>query len=231
MNILTIEDFQNKLKLKLEKSTQKENLIENEIKEIDNFLNPIEVININSSPYDGGSSNIKTLNFTNSFHLPLQRVDKKLFLEVFKSYYTLGDYQYIKTIDDNEESYNSKILLIDQAKHFCKYYVWLKTQQSSNNSKSKKTNNVLTQRQKLLALHYLGLDFRKYDYIKSAKVLKEIYGHNYDDCRKIMPQLYDTDNLLKSKDNLRNVLNLFKTIGLTDATAEIQKDLDSIKSK
>ncbi|SMG49718.1 hypothetical protein [Arenibacter troitsensis] len=236
MKVRNVQELQDIFNTSLSKAKNKEIIIENELKQIDVFLHTQgsnnyrkEIINL-IAEHDNLNPNFDRINwlyFTKGDFDTFHRYYDDYLIQEIES--PLPVYEFNNEISQEEiNGFFEEIKRIrKQAIELAKYTIWLKALKSTNNSKPQKKNNTLSQKQKLLALHYLGLDFRKQDYIKSAKVLQEIYGHHFEDSRKLMPMLYDTNNSLKTSDNLRSVLNLFKSIGFTDAVEDIQKDLDN----
>lgn len=238
MKVRNLHELQDIFNVRYEKIKNKTLLIEDELKQIDEF-------------FETEGKNIYRQDLVD-FLISIDRVPNSVFnthwiypptgyFFDFKKYYEGYLYEEIELpIPDNKPTENIPQKDIDinmeglkpvrlQAIELAKYTIWLKELKSTNTLKPQKKKDTLSQKQKLLALHYLGLDFRNHDYIKSAKVLQEIYGHHFEDSRKLMPMLYDTNNTLKTSDNLRSVLNIFKSIGFTDAVEDIQKDLDNCK--
>ena len=112
------------------------------------------------------------------------------------------------------------------AKQFSQYYTWLQELQLKKPSSKKAT---LSHKQKMLVLHYLGLDLNKYDNTNTAKVLSQLLELSEDNTRKYMSYLSAGKNDVRTKNNLQIVSLLFENNGLTEISATIKKDLETIK--
>ena len=73
------------------------------------------------------------------------------------------------------------------------------------------------------------MDLRKFDFIKSAKVLEPIIGQNFDDTRKQIPLLYGNNNKIMKKKNLETVLQLFENVGFEEIAKRIETDIEKNK--
>lgn len=236
MKVRNLQELQDIFNIRYENIKNRTLLIEDELKQIDVFFETVGKNIYRKDIVDFLTSIGKVPNHVFNTHWIYPPTGH--FVD-FKKYYEAYLYEEIEhPLPDNELTENISQKDMDsnmeglkpvrlQAIELAKYTIWLKELKSTDTLKPQKNKDSLSQKQKLLALHYLGLDFRNHDYIKSAKVLQEIYGHHFEDSRKLMPMLYDTNNSLKTSDNLRSVLNIFKSIGFTDAVEDIQKDLDN----
>lgn len=115
---------------------------------------------------------------------------------------------------------------MQQAKEFSKYYLWLKNLKPSDKVQKQSS---LSHKQKMLALHYLGLDLSKYDNTKSAKILSLILDLDEGNTRKYLSYVSAGKNDVRTKTNLSKLNEVFKHQGLDDIAFTIKNDLDKIK--
>ena len=86
----------------------------------------------------------------------------------------------------------------------------------------------LTHKQKMLALHYLGLDLSQYDNTKSAKILSLILDLDEGNTRKYLSYVAAGKNEVRTKSNFKKLNEVFKHQGLDDIAFTIKNDLDKI---
>lgn len=186
----------------------KEFLIENEINIIESYVNkPISVNERNSTNSVFDLSNLGS---------------SKIISEVFNEYMLNGS---IKNIEVNNDPFKSNF--VKTGLLFVKYYKWLKEINKHPINQPKKQK--LTQKQKLLALHYLGVDFSKYDNSSLAKILSQILDLGEENIRKNLSYVSAGKNEVRTESNLEKVHQLYKNIGINDISNTIYKDLEKIK--
>lgn len=224
MSTITNLELQNKFNTATENNANRNLLIENEIREIENYVNYIPAytspfrkkaipLTINKSP--------KIFDFGNTY------IDRKIFNESFYEYLNSGKPITIERLhNDNDEMYRIKQNSANQSIETFKYYEWLKIQLSIPQKAQKKSS--LSHKQKLLALHYLGLDTSKYDNTKIAKILSEILELSEDNTRQYLSYLSAGKNDVRTKTNLEKVNQLFENQEITDISNTIKKDLEKL---
>lgn len=217
MNITTFDQFRDKFEKAILPIKNKDSFIDNEIREIESYLYSQEI---------GGDPR--------KFNFSAQRNTRKVFeIEMHKNYLYLlteafqgfdidGDY-------NNKQSDENSKTIIEQAKQFCEYYHWLKELKNTPSTSKKKPELYLNQ--KLLALHYLGVDLRDIEDTKSAKMLSYILGSDYENTRKALPQIYfnSPNNKVRTKDNLKKMLWLFDNEQFKKIKQTITSDIRNLK--
>ncbi|MCK0144029.1 hypothetical protein MWU78_00015 [Arenibacter sp. F26102] len=127
-------------------------------------------------------------------------------------------------IDDDEPL----IAVMKEAILFAQYYEWLINLQSAQTKKPAK--EPLSQKEKLLALHYLKIDFGENQNNKNmAKVLSLILGLGEENIRKNLSYVSAGKNEVRTENNLKKVLQLFKNEGFNDLATTINQDIEKIK--
>lgn len=111
-----------------------------------------------------------------------------------------------------------------QGVEFAKYTLWL-TQSIDKNVTSDKKKPTLSHKQKMLALHYLGLDLSKYDNTKSAKILSQILDLSEENTRKYISYLSAGKNNVRTKSNLEKLSQLFEQQDFIDVSNQINNDI------
>ncbi|MEP6004780.1 MAG: hypothetical protein ABJ248_15070, partial [Maribacter dokdonensis] len=153
--------FIDTFKEKLEKVENKEFLVDNEINQIQKFIS-------NDEPYQEIDFEVAFMKESNSVFNLNELGNPVFFNDIFNHYMMYGEYQSIlgNVISDDEvllgdiNDDESVMEIVKEAVCFADYYKWLK---SFGKEKHKpKSNSSLTHKQKMLALHYLGLDLGKY---------------------------------------------------------------------
>lgn len=212
---LLIEEFNTIL----DSTKKKLNLIELEIKLIDQ--------------YSIMSPKIPSSYFNTTIYRPKSVVDLtiipiNIFQKVFHGY-QLND-EIIFTYDETDPWTNNE--QYQTAGEITKYYIWLKEIKSEYSLKKPKAkNSKLTLHQKVLALHYLGLDLRKYDKTKSSKILSQIIGENESNTRKSFSYINSAtqEDKIKNKQNLKILLELFENEQFGSINNEIKDDLEKVE--
>jgi hypothetical protein len=128
--------------------------------------------------------------------------------------------------NDNDNMFKFKTETVNQAYEFFEYYKWLNS--LINEPKKDVKKSSLTHKQKLLALHYLGLDTSKFENSKIAKILSEILELSEDNTRQYLSYITAGKNEVRTKANLEKVNQLFENQGLLDISLSIKKDLEKL---
>lgn len=125
---------------------------------------------------------------------------------------------------DPENVYSDKLYenILKAAIEFGKYYLWLNDILTSSKTVVK---NVLTHKQKLIALHYLNLDFNLYENKALAKALSSILQLNQENTRKYLSYVSMGENDVRTKNNLNAVKELFEYSGLNEVADKIKLEL------
>ena len=222
MNIITNLELQNKFNKALEKSLNQKLTIETEIKEVLDFVNTIPNQKLFRKPIQ---SEFKTIRTTRIFEI--NNCDRKLLSDTFYSIKETGSFNDLnRTANDTELTYQFKTNTIKQAFELFEYYKWLNKLLAEPQKTIKKSS--LSHKQKLLALHYLGLNTSKYDNTKIAKILSEILELSEDNTRQYLSYLFAGKNEVRTKINLEKVNQLFENQEITEISNTIKKDLEKL---
>jgi len=90
------------------------------------------------------------------------------------------------------------------------------------------SKSSLSHKQKLLALHYLGLNTTKYENTKIAKILAEVLELSEDNTRIFLSYLSAGKNEVRTKANLEKVNQLFEKQGLSEISETIINDIKKL---
>lgn len=221
MSIITNSELQKKFDSLTENSLNRKILIENAIREVEDF---VENIPIYTSPFKRvpkpptTNKSPKFLNFEGAY------IDRKIFNEAFYEYLNNGKaLSIVQEQNDNNESFIIKQNSVEQSIELFKYYEWLKKQLPLTTKKIQ-SNPTLYLNDKLLALHFLGLDTSDYENNKCAEVLAQILDVDSENIRKALSYLYNDapKNPVRTKSNLEKASQLFEKQGLTTITSKIK---------
>lgn len=226
MEIITYSELQQKFDSATENSSNRKMAIEFEISAIEDYVNNIpyfspfrgkpQATRINKSP--------KIFNFENVFF------NRIIFNEAFYEYLNNGKaISIIQEQNDNIDSLRIKQSSVEQAIEFFKYYQWLKNQLTTNTKA--KPSISLNHQEKMLALHYLGMNTKNFDDTKTAKILSAILGLNEQNTREILGALYinAVNNPVRTKKHLENLKQHFETLGLTEISDKIKGEILELK--
>jgi hypothetical protein len=225
MSIITNLELQNKFNTATKNSLNRHTLITFEIREIEEHINNIPA----------NTRAFRKMTYTSTVNVSKKifdfsgiYIDRKIFNESFYQYLNNGTQITIERLyNDNDERYRHKQNSADQAIEFFKYYQWLKTQLLTPQKLEDKDS--LPVKQKLLALHYLGLDTSANDNNKCAEILGTILGVGSENIRKSLSHLYaGKNNNVRTKNNLEKVKQLFDSQGLTDISNRIKSDIENL---
>ena len=210
MNLTTFEQFKEAFETALSKSKKPENLIDNEISDIEHFLKKEDV------PRQKRFRFHITPPSVHIFKLHINKTHKYHFVNAFNDFNLIGKH--------DSDMANSEV--VEQARQFCQYYNWLKSLKKAPNRNLQK--NGLSYKQKMLALHYMGLDLSKYDNTTYGNILGEVLGLDRGNTRKYLSYVCSGKNDVRTIKNLQVVLNLFEAEHLTDISSKIRADMDTL---
>ena len=217
MNSITFIELKEKFNYKLKEVKHPSALIQNEITEIEKLLEKTK----NTYPIQGGImsfAHTKKVSPHRVFDINLMGYEKEVFVEAFKSYGIYGSYEY-----ENShvfEEYRQPLLqIISLAREYVEYYNWLKS--LKNKPTDNKAKVTLSHKEKMLALHYLGLDNSQFDNSKTAKVLSKVLDLNEENTRKYLSYLHGGKNEVRTDKNLKSVAKLFASAGLEEIAETI----------
>lgn len=198
----------------------KKYLIEKEIKQITKVIETDE-------PLFGNFGNVGPEIRTNSVFKEIFYASND-FNSLFHKYIEDNGFDFEPILDDKYKRYTD--YLMKKVMPFADYYLWLKEQLQSftENKTTKKSDLNLSQ--KILALHYLGLDLTKFDKTKSSKVLAKILSQSESNTRKHLNQLSSAnkESEIKSNKNLKTLLEVFENEQFNEIQNKIKKDLKNL---
>ncbi|WP_157718045.1 hypothetical protein [Gramella sp. MAR_2010_147] len=209
---------------KTEHSTEKQFIIENELREINNFINNLPIVKVQNKYYTKYHPDTKG---TEIFELDIPQVQRRFFAEAFNSILITGEFNIEKNYYEPIQAFEIKQDIIKQASEFVEYYKWLNELKNTPQKNLKKSS--LDHKEKLLALHYLGLDLSKFDNKKTAKIISEIIGHSEENTRRYLSYLSaNRKNDVRTPKTLKKTLNLFESQGFDEISNTIKSDLEKI---
>lgn len=230
MEIKTLKELQDKFNVALESAPIKLNFINFEIEQILVYRNakleeetPFSTFNI-----DGLS--MKHYQKTSGvFELNIDDRHRGLFKDAYEGFYSRGNFKKERAKYDTDESYKINQQVISQANELTKYYNWLK--ELDLKPKTTKNKSKLTLNQKVLALHYLGLDLKKYDRTKSSNVLSQIIGEDESNTRKSLNYINSVtkEEKVKNIQNLKKLIELFENEQFDKIKTKIKEDLEKVE--
>jgi hypothetical protein len=221
MEIIKLEQFQNDFNTAIQKSLNKKLDTETEIKEILEFVNTIPNQKAFRKPIRPEFRTIRASRVSKIY--PCDRI---LLSDAFYSIKETGNYNLVHTSNDTEITHQYRTNTVKQASELFEYYRWLYGLLTTPQKKEKKA--PLTHKQKLLALHYLGLDTSKFENSKTAKILSEILELSEDNTRQYLSYITAGKNEVRTKANLEKVNQLFENQGLSEISTNIKKDLEKL---
>ena len=145
------------------------------------------------------------------------------FREAFENY-LIGE-----SVGMDEEFNKNEEVIASCAFELAKYHNWLKAIQDAPNKDKKTKIRDLTLNQKLLALHYLGMDFNAHDNSKLSTVLSSITGQGKENIRKSLSYIQGgKNNKVRTETNLKEVKKLFGNAGIIEVSDKIGDDIDKL---
>lgn len=218
--IKTFTELKTEFEELLENSNDKKHTIDNELNAVMYFVNTefeFEFPKMSKPP--------KLLKKYNLFIL----YSNELFKTAFNKYIETGKYNIERKHTDNDNSYAYKQKVVYQSFEFAEYYKWLRSLTNENVFKNTK-KETLTIKQKLLALHYLGLNIKDSNNNRIAEIIAEVLGVGSENIRKSLSHLTaGKNNTVRTKNNLETVQKLFESKGLTAIGDIIKEDLKGVK--
>jgi len=223
MEIIKLQQLQENFNSAIEKSIDQKFDINNEIDEALSYALTIPEY----TPSFRKPSYRELQNKSNRiFELEIADLNRVLFRDSFKNWIRLGNYDLEKSHTDTIETYEIKENTVKQAIEFAQYYKWLKELQNQPIKKLDEEHSMPI-KQKLLVLHYLGMNTTEYDNTKCAEILAEVLGVGSENIRKSLSHLHaGRNNTVRTKNNLEKVKILFDTQGLTKISNQIKEDLE-----
>ncbi|SDK79361.1 hypothetical protein SAMN04488034_101489 [Salinimicrobium catena] len=223
MILTTLSDLKKSFKSALEKSSEKQYLIENELREINNFVTNLPIPRAKRNIFSKYYSIPKG---TAIFDLDIPFEFRRTFAEAFNKIIITGELEEVKLHSESDQAFLFRKQISQQALEFVKYYKWLNELKNKPQTLPKKSS--LDHKEKLLALHYLGLDLSKFDNKKTSKILSEIIGHSEENTRKYLSYLTAGKNNVRTPKTLKITLNLFESQGFDEISNTIKSDLEKI---
>lgn len=223
MDFISLSEFKNNFSSALEEAIDKNFLIENELREVNNYVSYVPVPKTQKRLYVKYHPAQKG---TGVFDLKIPQAQRKEFTEAFNSNLRTGEFPIKKDFHEPTEAFEIRQQIVKQAFEFAEYYKWLNELKSTPQKLPRKSS--LDHKEKLLALHYLGLDLSKFDNKKTAKILSEIIGHSEENTRKYLSYLAAGKNDVGTPKTLENTLNLFVSQGFDEISNTIKADLEKI---
>jgi hypothetical protein len=224
-NIITISDFQKDFNLAFEEAVNKEYLINNELREINNLLDSCSI------RYGSLSRRFKNRPLkrdeTQVFKFSNKSLLGNYFLEAYNSHLINGTFNPEKNHQDTEESYKYKLEVSEQAFEFVKYYNWLNELLKNTSIENMEVESI-SLKQKLLILHYLGLDLYQFNKTKYSLILSRLFDKHKSNVRTDLGYLLSANNegKIKTSANLSKMLEVFEGKEFTKAQIKIKKDIE-----
>lgn len=111
-----------------------------------------------------------------------------------------------------------------------RYHQYLNALLTEKAAKPQRKKPALSHKQKLLTLHYLGLDLSDLDNSKAAKILAAVLELSEDNTRQYLSYISAGKNNVRTQKNLQVVQKLFENHELPDISKKIEKDMEKVKS-
>ena len=219
MEVVKLIELQEKFNSVSKDSPYQTIIIENEIDEVMKYVTTI--------PPVYGMKHFKEISkphtkFISNKIFSINIQNRVLFSKAFSEIMYTGDF---KLESPNLNEYKT----IEQAKEFFEYYLWLrkKLKETQNTPQKVEKKNSLTHKQKMLALYYLGLDFRKFRNNKqSAIILSKILDLDFYNTKENLTYFDGINCEVKTEDNIKATLELFEHKDFNEIYTRIKKDLE-----
>jgi hypothetical protein len=225
MEIITATELQEKFDLTLQNNSHRNLKIENEIKAIEEYVYNIPTPR---SPLKRQPTETSINKTPQVFNLGNTYIDRNIFHDAFCKYLNSEGKTIVEQpYNESKEVHYLKQRTANQAIELFKYYTWLKVILT----KKAKQAITLNHQEKMLALHFLGMNTSKLDDSKTAKILSVILGLSEQNTREILGALYidAKENPVRNIKHFQNLHNQFKNIGLKEIAAEIEKEIPNLK--
>lgn len=231
MNI-NFENLKRDFNSRIENITNQSLFIQNELKQIDFFINHKDYTQQPKSTFQS----------LNNRYIPKNEILKNIYNSVIYGWnsflFAYNDFYYNEVeiefqglksvtgsqIDESNSFYKTHKECHLQGIELAKYTLWLKRSAEKKPSSVTK-KSTLSHKQKMLALHYLGLDLSKYDNTKSAKILAQILDLSEENTRKYISYLSAGKNNVRTKSNLEKLSQLFEQQNFIDVSNQINSDI------
>ncbi|OGS70998.1 MAG: hypothetical protein A3F91_11265 [Flavobacteria bacterium RIFCSPLOWO2_12_FULL_35_11] len=221
MKIITLEELQEKFTLVLNTISEKENLINLELKEIDNYLNY-------TAPPRRHKMDFHIEPKTDAiFILAVDLNRRKLLKRAFNGFNVYGKFDLIDNNAKSQGMINLDDKVIQQASELAKYFKWLKELDFKPSLAQDKSS--LNIEQKLLALHFLGLNFEDYTNSHMAIVLGQILNVGSQNIRGNLSNMYGGKNSLRKIENFEKLTELFENKTFESILNKIKKEIKQLK--
>lgn len=211
------EDLQKDFLKRSKKISNTKHFLENELKQIDIFLNH-KAYEVRSDYLIGGNDYQSEIKIIDSVYYNV-RSAWSTFIKPYNEYYYNGTEMPYKPIEsmlgntkEEVDETNKRVKQYHiQGTEFAKYVLWLKELQSNPVKKSSENKfSDLNNDQKLLALHYLGLDLRDYTKKQAAYALGQILNIGNENIRKNLSVFQGGKNKLRTPENFDKLIELFE---------------------
>ncbi|MEQ5790370.1 hypothetical protein J4E06_04850 [Muricauda sp. NFXS6] len=232
MSLTVFEELKSNFKAIFENAPNKNNLVENEISEIERFLEP-KVEHTPITALAGGSGSAPNRTSLHVFKIVVPKGLNELFALAFRYSYVEGNYNYTPLPNEPESLVQQKLMVVRQAEELAKFYSWLKNLRFDNDSKKRvKSEAELTHKEKLLALYYMGLRFNdEYEKTKYAKILSLIIEEKEESTRQHLSYFHTTGNTskkVKTEKGLKRLKKLFESLEFGEELKLVKKDLEDL---
>ncbi len=225
MEIITATELQQKFDLTIQNDLNRNLKIENEIKAVEEYVYNIPVLR---NPLRRQSIQTNINKTPQVFDLGQTYIDRNIFHDAFCKYLNSEEKTIIEKFhNESEQTHYLKQRSANQAIELFKYYTWLKVILI----KKTKPPITLNHQEKMLALHFLGMNTSKLDDTKTAKILSAILGLSEQNTREILGALYidAKENPVRNIKHFQNLHNQFKNIGLNEIAEDIEKGIPNLK--
>lgn len=126
----------------------------------------------------------------------------------------------LKKLNEQYQQYHK------QGLEFGKYTLWLG--RPKNKPTTEKEYSDLSPGQKLLALHYLGLDFRDFTNTHVANVLSQILNVGPENIRKNLSKIYGGKNDLRNITNFEKLTELFENKTFESISNKLKREIKEL---
>lgn len=218
MKITTLKEFQDKFNSILEPLNDKLNIINHELKEIENF------IKFEENKHQRNKLDKFNLLTPKPVHIFEIRIHNSFGIQFAKAFNDYNLFEKTVKLEDVENSDSKDI--INQAYEFVKYYKWLKVLIHELSAKPQQKKSSLTHAQKILALYYLGIDMSKFqNNVKSAKILASILDLDESNTKDYLTYFGGKKTKVKNKSNINKMIDLFEPQEFKDILKKVKEDL------
>jgi hypothetical protein len=217
MKFKKFEELQSEFSAELDKAVEKKNLIAIELEGINSYLNQTL-----SNDIFGPAILPQPFSI---FKLEIYFIHLKLLKNAFYGYLVYNKFE-IPVADYEDQlmiDLNKKV--VKQGSELAKYCNWL----NSLNVKPIIGNSgqSLNLEQKLLALHFLGLNLKDFNNTHSAKVLGKILNVGSENIRKDLSNLHGGKNKIRNITNFEKLLELFKNKTFDSILIKLKREIKS----